>query len=155
MRYRTGRACAGPAAYPLARLDCEGCAPFCQAAVPAAIAARAWVHFSLASSLGGTSISLIHWRVDASRCPPPMARPVRTISVPVPTIAALVISGADLNCGPFLRVSPLSMGSILRVQPDPTVTTQVPAGNHPRRVMCLSGPRGHGGRFVLRLRGAG
>jgi hypothetical protein len=57
-----------------------------------------------------------------------MARPVRTISVPVPTIAALVISGADLNCGPFLRFSPLSMGSILRMQPDPTVISHIPRG---------------------------
>ena len=40
--------------------DDWGCVPFCQAAAPAAIAALAWVHFSLASSLGGTSISLMH-----------------------------------------------------------------------------------------------
>lgn len=48
-----------PASYPFAGMGRSGCAPFCQAAVPAAIAVRAWVHFSLASSLGGTSISLI------------------------------------------------------------------------------------------------
>jgi hypothetical protein len=29
--------------------------------------------------------------------------------VPAPTIAALVISGAVLNCGPFLRFTPLPM----------------------------------------------
>jgi hypothetical protein len=33
--------------------------PLCQAAAPAATAALAWLHLSLASSLGGTSISLI------------------------------------------------------------------------------------------------
>ncbi len=60
-----------------------------QAAAPAAIAALAWVHFSLASSLGDTSMSLIHWRVADSRCPPPMARPVSAINVPAPTITEL------------------------------------------------------------------
>ena len=106
----------------------EDWVPFCQAVAPADIAARACVHFSRASSLGGTSISLIHWRVADSRYPPPTARPAKAISVPPQTIAALVISGAVLNCGPFVRFSPLLMGPVLRVQPDPTVTTQVPRG---------------------------
>ena len=39
------------------------CVPFCQADAPADTAARAWAHFALATSLGGVSISLIHWRV--------------------------------------------------------------------------------------------
>ena len=37
--------------------------PFCQAPTPAEAAALACAHLSRASSLGGTSISLIHWRV--------------------------------------------------------------------------------------------
>src|SRR6516164_383870 len=63
--------------------------PFCQACAPALIAALAWVHLSLASSLGATSISLTHCRVAVSRWAPPTASPARTIAVPVPTIAAL------------------------------------------------------------------
>jgi hypothetical protein len=56
MRYRTKRGACRPAGYQFAGTDREGwfCGPFCQAAAPAAIAALAWVHFSLASSLGGT-----------------------------------------------------------------------------------------------------
>ena len=41
--------------------------PFCQACAPALIAALAWVHLILASSLGATSISLTHRRVAAAR----------------------------------------------------------------------------------------
>ena len=43
-------------------------------------------------------------------------------------MVALVISGAVLNCGPFVRFSPLLMGPILRVQPDPNVVSQVKPG---------------------------
>ena len=106
----------------------DDCVPSCQAVAPAAIAARACVHFSRASSLGGTSISLIHWRVADIRYPPPTARPTKAISVPPPTIAALVISGAVLNCGPFVRFSPLLMDPSFGVQPDTTVVSQVKPG---------------------------
>jgi hypothetical protein len=85
--------------------------PFCQACAPADIAALAWVHFILASSLGGTLISLTHRRVADSRWPPPMARPASTIMVPPPTITALVIRVAAWNCGPLLRSSPSLIAS--------------------------------------------
>jgi hypothetical protein len=92
-------ACAGTA--------CAGTEPdpFCQACAPADIAALAWVHLILASSLGGTPISLIHRRVVDSRWPPPTARPASTIMVPPPTITALVIRVATWNWGPLLRSS--------------------------------------------------
>jgi hypothetical protein len=83
--------------------------PFCQADAPAETADLAWAHFSLASSLGGTSISLAQRRVAATRWPPPTARPAMTIRVPAPTMLALVISGAAWNCGPLLRLSLLFM----------------------------------------------
>jgi hypothetical protein len=85
-----------------------GGGPFCQAAVPAATAVLAWAHFCLASSLGGTSISLTHWRMAVSRCVLPKASPARATKVPTPTSAALVIRGPALNCGPLLPFSPFS-----------------------------------------------
>jgi hypothetical protein len=53
MRYRTKRGACRPAGYQFAGTDREGwsCAPFCQAAAPAVIAALAWVHFCLVGRL--------------------------------------------------------------------------------------------------------
>lgn len=102
--------------------------PFCQAEAPAATAALVWAHFSLASSLGGTSISLTHRRVAHTRCPLPTARPARTIKVPVPTMTALVISAPALICGPLLRFSLLPMAPSLFRDVITTVVSQIASG---------------------------
>src|SRR5690349_58712 len=117
------------------RLAMSARGPFCQAAAPAATAVLAWANLILASWPGGTSMSLTHWRVADSRCLPPTARPAKTIKVPAPVIAALMISGAALNSGPFLRLSPSVMAPSLSC--DLTFTVGQPAGaaHHPHRVM--------------------
>ena len=51
--------------------------PFCQADAPAVYAALAWTHFSLASSLGCTSISLIQRRVTITVASPSVTEIIR------------------------------------------------------------------------------
>src|SRR6185295_2904032 len=60
-------------------------------------------------------------------------------------IAALVISGAVLNCGPFVRFSPLLMGPHPSCEAWSHCGQPGQAGDHPRRVMCPLGLRCHGG----------
>ena len=89
--------------------------PFCQAAAAAVAAVFACTHLSFASSLGGTSMSLIHCRVASVKCELPTARPAMTSTLPTPTSVALVISGAAFSCGPAPAVLTTGHGTILRI----------------------------------------
>src|SRR5205823_9416819 len=116
--------------------------PLSHAVAPAAAAALARVHFSLASSLGATSIWRIHRRVTTSRCEPPTDRPARTSRVPAPASAAPAISGPGRSSGKLL---PLLFCVLVDMAPSRTLVIdrycrrREPAGHQLFRVIA---PRG-------------